>query len=106
MPPPVFCGKGPTAGHTGPAPTHPMMDFRRAACSHAAAKDGQCRPPYGWIWGRCNRADVGIGPYEGVMYHRGSRRPQGSPLRSAARRSVKRGVGDAAPHDILSVKGA
>ena len=24
MPPPVFCRKGPTAGHTGPAPTHPM----------------------------------------------------------------------------------
>ena len=24
MPSPVFCGKGPTAGHTGPAPTHPM----------------------------------------------------------------------------------
>ena len=45
MPPPVFCGKGPTAGHTGPAPTHPMMDFRRAACPHAAARDGQCRPP-------------------------------------------------------------
>ena len=46
MPSPVFCGKGPTAGHTGPAPTRPMMDFRRAACPHAAAKDGQCRPPY------------------------------------------------------------
>ena len=45
MPPPVFCGKGPTAGHMGPAPTHPMMDFRRAVCPHAAAKDGQCRPP-------------------------------------------------------------
>ena len=45
MPPPVFCGKGPAAGHMGPAPTHPMMDFRRAACPHAAAKDGQCRSP-------------------------------------------------------------
>ena len=37
MPPPGFCGKGPTAGHMGPAPTHPMMDFRRAVCPHAAA---------------------------------------------------------------------
>ena len=41
MPSPVFCGKGPTAGHTAPAPTHPMMDFRRAACPHAAAQQTQ-----------------------------------------------------------------
>ena len=81
MPPPVFCGKGPTAGHTGPAPTHPMMDFPRAVCPHAAARDGQCRPPYGWIWGRCNRADVGIGPYGLPLFsHKKSERPKNGAL--------------------------
>ena len=68
MPPPVFCGKGPTAGHMGPAPTHPMMDSRRAACPHAAAKDGQCRPPLrmdlGTVQpGRCGHRPLRSSPF-------------------------------------------
>ena len=66
MPSPVFCGKGATAGHTGPAPTHPMRwtSVGRRALTPPQRTDSVVHP-CGWIWGRCNRADVGIGPYEG-----------------------------------------
>ena len=48
MPSPVFLWeKEPTAGHTDSAPTRFSVG-RRALT-----------PPYGWIWRRCNRADVG-----------------------------------------------
>ena len=49
MPSPVFLWKR-AYGGAEPLPYAPMMDFRRA--------DRVVRP-YGWIWGRCNRADVG-----------------------------------------------
>ena len=46
MPSPVFLRKGTYGRPHGPRPYAPHeMDFRRAACPHAAAKDGQCRPP-------------------------------------------------------------
>ena len=66
MPSPVFCRKGPMAGHTGPAPTHPMMDFRRAVCPHAAAKDGQCRPPLRMDLGTVQPGRCGHRPLRGA----------------------------------------
>ena len=56
MPSPVFCGKGPTAGHADPAPTRFFVG--RLALTPPQRADRVVRP-YGWIWGRCNRADVG-----------------------------------------------
>ena len=58
MPSPVFLWEG-ACGGAEPLPYAPMMDFCRAACPHTAAKGGQGVRPYRWIWGRCNRADVG-----------------------------------------------
>ena len=49
MPSPVFLWEG-AYGGAEPLPYAPMMGFRRA--------DRVVRP-YRWIWGRCNRADVG-----------------------------------------------
>ena len=50
MPSPVFLWEGAYGGAHRSLPYAPMMDFHRA--------DRGVRP-YGWIWGRCNRADVG-----------------------------------------------
>ena len=44
MPSPVFLWEG-AYGGAEPLPYAPMMDFRRAASPHAAAKDGQGRSP-------------------------------------------------------------
>ena len=44
MPSPVFLWKR-AYGGAEPLPYAPMMDFRRAACPHAAAKGGQGRSP-------------------------------------------------------------
>ena len=49
MPSPVFLWEG-TYGGVEPLPYAPMMGFHRA--------DRVVRP-FGWIWRRCNRADVG-----------------------------------------------
>ena len=91
-----FAGRDLRPGTRAPPPRPPRWTSVGRRALTPPQRTDSVVPPYGWIWGRCNRADVGIGPYEGVMYHRVSGRPQGSPLRSAARRSVKRGVGDAA----------
>ena len=49
MPSPVFLWER-ACGGADPLPYAPMMGFRRA--------DRVVRP-IGWIWRRCNRADVG-----------------------------------------------
>ena len=50
MPSPVFLWERAYGGAHRSLPYAPMMDFRRA--------DRVVRP-YGWIWRRCSRADVG-----------------------------------------------
>ena len=49
--------------------------FRQGRGQFSDGAMGRVVRPYGWIWGRCNRADVGIGPYEGFP-HKKSERPK------------------------------
>ena len=71
MPSPVFCGKGPTAGHTGRAPTHPM---RWTSVGRRALT-----PP--------QRTDSVVRPYEGFPLKK-VRAPQKSPSAPKMGRSV------------------